>query len=255
MSSKKDTNPNTASICVLLARGDHAAGMLLDRINHWSRYGKATIPGVEGQWCANDRPWWMREACLSPGQLDRSFAKLAKLELVEKHQFPFAGRNVLHARPSDTTRDILASAKTWDMTLEVLTQMGIPIPAWLAEPGTQVVPSLQEMINVWGKENLTAQEVGKLAVYRQDMKSVAGPDGEKYDFSENTLPLIVWAIENWTHLSTKDAPEPSVAVFCDNWPKALNLAMKEVEEAKSKKPLPSNSQEYEDPFEDEFEPA
>lgn len=234
------------------------AGVVLDRINHWSRYGKAKIPGVEGQWCANDRPWWMREACLSPGQLDRSIAKLAKLGLIEKRQSPFAGRNVLHMRPSASTKDILASATTWSMALEVLAHTSIPIPAWLSKSGTQIVPSLQDMIEAWGKESLTATEVGKLARYRQEMKSA---EWGQYDCSKITLPLIDWAINHWTNFltackakgaSTKDASKPSVAFFCDNFGVALNLAMLELESEGSSQP---GTDVCQDPFDDELEPV
>jgi hypothetical protein len=230
-SAVKDTKPNTVSICVLLARGDHVAGVLLERISYWSRYGKATIPDVEGHWCANNRRWWMREAYLSPGQLDRSIAKLVELGLIEKRQYPFAGRNVLHMRPNTLTSDILASAKTWGMALEVLAHAGIPTPKGLAEPGTQVMPSLPEMAEAWGKEHLTAEEVGKLALYRHEMN----------DDNEKTLPLIVWVVHHWVSFlaeckwankNMKDAPAtPSIAFFCDHFNVALSAAMKEVEEA------------------------
>jgi hypothetical protein len=260
----KDTRPNTASICILLARGDHVAGVLLDRINFWSDKGKAEIPGTEGHWCANDRPWWMREAQLSLKQYNLAAAKLVKLGLIEKRQHPFAGRNILHLRPSDTTRDILASAKTWDMALEVLAHAGVPIPMWLAEQGTQVVPSMQEMIEVWGKESLTATEVGKLALYRQEMKCVSTAY-EKYDCSNIALPLIDWAVNNWTNFltgckaankSTKDASKPSIAFFCEHANIALNVASQELKELESKEPSQPDPHVYQDPFEDdELEPV
>jgi hypothetical protein len=258
MSSKKNTNPNAVSICVLLARGDHVAGLLLYRINFWSRYGKATIKGVEGQWIANDRRWWMREAQLSLRQYNLAAAKLVKLGLIEKRQFPFAGRNVLYVRPSALTKDIFASATTWDMALEVLHHQGIPIPVWLPDQQAQVAPSLQEMINAWSsKESLAPMEVGKLARFRQEMQSVTGPDGEEYDCSHMTVPLIEWATKSWTNFltgckaankSTKDASEPSIEFFCEHADIALNLAMKELKEA------PTQPDPHVYAIEDELEP-
>jgi hypothetical protein len=262
----KDTNPNNVSICVLLARGDHAAGLLLDRINFWSDKGKAKIPGTEGHWCANDRPWWMREAQLSLRQYNLAAAKLVKLGLIEKRQYPFAGRNVLHVRPSTLTNDILASAKTWDMALEVLALAGVSTPAWLAEPGTQVAPSLQEMINAWGKESLAPPEIGKLAQFRQEMKCVSTAY-EKYDCSNIALPLIEWVVNNWTnfltgckaadiyHNTKGDPSEPSVAFFCEHALVALDLASQEHKEFESKAPSQPHAHLYEDSFEDELEPV
>ena len=115
----------------MLARGDHAAGVLLHKIHYWSQYSTAKIPGFEGTWRAKEKPWWMREGQLSPGQYDRAIAKLAKYELIEKRQHPFHGRPpITHVRPSKLTKDFLASATTWDVAYEVLTLMGLPCPAW-----------------------------------------------------------------------------------------------------------------------------
>ena len=226
----KDTNPNTLPLCILLARGDHVAGVLLDRIHHWSKHGTATIPDAEGHWVANDRHWWMREAQLSPKQYRSAAAKLVEFGLIEKRQYPFAGRNVVHMRPTALTGDILASAKTWDAALEILPHTDVPIPEWLT-PKTQVGASIQEMIDAWGEESLTAAEIGKLVGYRQDLKHVIDPNGGKHDWSEDTLPLIVWAVNNWGKISTKEAPKPSVAFFCDNWGKVIIAIQQEANDA------------------------
>jgi hypothetical protein len=174
----KDTNPNTAAICVLLARGDHVAGILLDRVRHWGRYGKAKISGSQGEWIANDREWWMREAQLSAGQLDRSLAKLAKFELIERRQFKFAGRNIMHVRPSEFTADILAASKTWGAAAEILAQAKIPVPDDLAKLAA-IDPPLIKMLEAWGDE-VTAQDIGALAVFRQEMKAFPMPGGLTY---------------------------------------------------------------------------
>jgi hypothetical protein len=226
MNAKTDTNPNRPSLCVLLARGDHVSGMLLDRICHWAQYGKATIKDVDGKWIANDRIWWMREAQLSPGQSDRSIAKLTNLGLIEKRQHPFAGRNIMHVRPSTLTKDIIASAKTWDMASEIMTKAGIPLPEWFAGAGTQIFPSLTEMLAAWGEE-VTPEEIGKLAVFHKDIKAVTKHD-LCHDFTEIVLPLIKWAKANWEKISTKEAPKPSLAHFCEGlYVKALDVTIKE----------------------------
>jgi hypothetical protein len=222
--------PHRSTLCVILARGDHVSGMLLDRICYWARYGKATIPGVEGYGVAYDRPFWMREAQLSPGQFDRSIAKQAKLGIIEKRQYPFAGRNIMHVRPTALTRDIITASKTWDVVVEILPPAGIPIPDCIADH-CQVTPSLDQMLEAFEVEKPTAEEIGKLAAYRQNMKAVFSPYG-KQDHSKNTLPLIYWAKANWAKFSTKNAPKPSLAHFCDDlYPKALAEAMKELEAA------------------------
>lgn len=96
------------------------AGALLFAIVYWSQYGKAEIPGVEGFWYAKEREWWSREARLSPRQYDRAIAALASACRIEKRQWWFGGRNILHVRPSQLTRDFLDAAKTWEAAEELL---------------------------------------------------------------------------------------------------------------------------------------
>jgi hypothetical protein len=163
--------------------------MLLDKICYWAQYGKATLPGVEGYWVANDRPFWMREAQLSPGQFDRSIAKQAKFELIEKRQYPFAGRNIMHVRPTALTRDIITASKTWDVVAEILPPAGIPIPDCIADH-CQVTPPLDQMLEAFDVDKPTPEEIGKLAAYRQNMKAIATPNGEE-NHTENTLPLNI----------------------------------------------------------------
>jgi hypothetical protein len=260
MARRKDTNPDSLALCIMLARGDHAAGTLLHKIKYWSQYGKAAIPGVEGKWCANDRPWWMREAQLTLKQYNRAAASLTKLNLIEKKQYPFAGANILHVRPSQTTLDFLAASQTWDVAFEVMACGGIPLPAW-AKPGV-VKPSLQEMIDVWNKEeSLTPQEVGELAVYRQGMKHVAGKGGE-YDFTQYAIKFMTWAIENWAEFAgkIKDAPqEPQIGFFCDHCGVAANAVMTADWSASKKNKKPDvpypKAPQLEEPWFDEMEEA
>jgi hypothetical protein len=225
----KTTNPSRAALYVILTRGNHVSAMLLDRICYWAQYGKAKIKGVEGYWIANDRSWWMREAQLSPSQFDRSIANQDKFGLIERRQHPFGGRgNILHVRPTALTKDIIASARTWDVVVEILPQAGIPIPECLADHH-QVTPSLAQMLEAFDVKEPTPEEVCKLAAYRENMKAMHDADyGIDVDQSKNTLPLIYWAKENWGKIGTKKAPQPSLAHFCDDlYPKALTEALKE----------------------------
>lgn len=92
------------------------------------------------------------------------------LRLIERDQRPFAGRNILHVRPSVLTRDFMTAATTWDVTVELLNHMGFPAPKHLAGHG-QVTPSMAQMQEAWGEDKLTAEEVGKVALYRLNMKA------------------------------------------------------------------------------------
>jgi len=171
----------------------------------------------------------MREAQLSAGQYDRAIAKLKKYELVEKCQYWFGRHNILHVRPSTRTRDFLAAATTWGVALEILAPMGVPCPAWQT-PAEAVTPSLQEMIDAWGADEslLKAEEIGKLALFRQDMKSVLYK-GASYDLTDFVVGLIAWTVANWTkfHKSAgnykKSTPQPQIECFYENYGIALPL--------------------------------
>jgi hypothetical protein len=107
------TTPSRNALCVKLAAHDHLAGLFLVGILHWAKYGRAEIPGVQGEWVANPRSWWGRECCLSSSQYDRSIAKLKRLGLVEARQWWFGHKNILYVRPTKLTLDYVASATTW----------------------------------------------------------------------------------------------------------------------------------------------
>jgi hypothetical protein len=114
----KETKPNRLVLCVMLTQGNHMAGVLLERAVHWSRYGRATIPGVKGEWIANIREWWMQEAQLSCDQFDRASRLLRTMGLIEKRQWWFARRNILYLRPTQKTLDFIAAAQTWKAAQE-----------------------------------------------------------------------------------------------------------------------------------------
>jgi hypothetical protein len=181
--------------------------------------------GTEGEWVANDREWWMREVQLSEGQLDRALAKLDDFDLIERRQAKFAGRNIVHVRPSKLTADILASAKTWDAAAEILAEAKIPAPT-LAKHGNVDLP-LSVMIAAWGGE-VTPQETGALAVFRQDIKAVDHA-GATYDFTSDAPALIAWAKDNWICIKTKEALHPSLTHFCGGlYLEALKVTMTDV---------------------------
>jgi hypothetical protein len=114
----KETKPNRLALCVMLTHGDHMAGVLLERAVFWIQHARATIPGVGGEWIANVREWWMQEAQLSYDQNDRASRLLQRLELIEKRQWWFARRNILHVRPTARTLDFIACAQTWKAARE-----------------------------------------------------------------------------------------------------------------------------------------
>ena len=216
-----DTNPDPLALCVMLAQGDHAAGLLLYKIRHWAKYGKAEKPGVEGTWRANDKPWWMREARLSSGQYDRAIAKLKEYELVEKCQYWFGPRNIGYVRLSSKTRDFLTAATTWDVAFELLAQMGLLCSKGQAPAGTQIKPSLQEMMDAWGAPSLKPEEIGALAEFRQRMKSITY-NGASHDCNDSSVALIEWAVANWGKAAwlkyTDPVPKtPQIEFFSKNF--------------------------------------
>jgi hypothetical protein len=115
-----ETNPYRSTLCVMLADGKHADGLLLDRIVHWFKYSKVTLPGSKGTWIANPTSWWMREACLSKDQYDRSIKRLKQRGLVEARQWWFGKKNILHVRPTEAAIQFLAASKTWQAADEFI---------------------------------------------------------------------------------------------------------------------------------------
>jgi hypothetical protein len=128
----------------MLARHNHQAGLLLLKIAYWARYGRAKIPNAEGYWVAHDSAWWARETCLSARQYDRAIAKLAAWGLIEKRQWWWGHRNILHVRPTSRTVNFLQAATTWEAAEQLLNSIGGMTSApesWVAESGN---PSMQE---------------------------------------------------------------------------------------------------------------
>jgi hypothetical protein len=222
---KKDTNPHALELCIMLARGDHAAGTLLHKINYWSKYAKIKIPDADGYWQANTRVWWMREAQMSLGIFNRNAKDLVEYGVIEKRQYPFAGQNVLHVRPTTMTKDFVTASTTWTVALELSAALGLPVPAWQTGTGTPVAPSLDEMLKAWSATKATPQEVGRLATFRESMKSVTGKGGE-YNFTPYILHLLSWTVKNWDELlfewKVKKSPDkPQLEFFCENFASAL----------------------------------
>ena len=111
--TNSETVPSRIALCVKLAHSNHMAGVLLYRIVFWKQYARAKIKGETGEWIANDRAWWMREAQLSSDQYDRTISKLEKWNLIERRQWWFGRRNILFVRPTKVTADYVTAAKTW----------------------------------------------------------------------------------------------------------------------------------------------
>ena len=82
----------------------------------------AKIPGKDD---ANVRQWWLRECCLSPDQWDRTIRKLKKWGLIERRQWWFAGRSILHVRATELTKSFLAASTTWKAASEFLNDLGL----------------------------------------------------------------------------------------------------------------------------------
>lgn len=148
MASKSDTNPHKDALCVMLAAGNHPAGLLLLKIVYWKKYSTAKIPKVEGFWTARDRAWWAREAQLSAGQCDRAFALLHRSGLIERRQWWFGHRNVLFVRPTWKTLNFLAGATTWDAADFLMQQLSyIADTDHDAELGTNANPTSPGLVN------------------------------------------------------------------------------------------------------------
>lgn len=116
-------NPNRLALCIALVGNDHRAGVLLERILFWYGYAKVKIPGKVGKWVANDHLFWMLDAQLSCDQLSRSLKLLDAKGLIERTQFWFGRRTILHVRPSTKTTAFLEAAKTWPAANELLEKL------------------------------------------------------------------------------------------------------------------------------------
>ncbi len=88
MAKINETTPSAISLCIILTN-DHARGVLLYRIRHWTKYARISLPGADGYWIANPRLFWQLEAQLSTSQCDRAFSWLEKEGLIERRQFWF----------------------------------------------------------------------------------------------------------------------------------------------------------------------
>ncbi|MHC2795515.1 hypothetical protein ACVINZ_004527 [Mesorhizobium jarvisii] len=142
-----NTHPSRLALCIILARSNHAMGVLLHSIVYWAKYGKAVIPKATGTWVANERSFWMQEARLSSDQYDRCIRSLHKWQLIEKRQWWFGGKNILHVRPSTATLDYLQSASTWEAANELAPATMHGSISKMAEPGSAVLLKSNEVGN------------------------------------------------------------------------------------------------------------
>lgn len=134
--------PSCEAVCVRLANRCHASGLLLWRIVYWQRFAKITIPGKDGTWIANPRSWWMDDAQLTERQCDRSIAALTKLGLINRTQFWFGRRNILHVQLSAKTYELLKLLvdKSWP---EIEALLNTPEHATSGKPSLPKVASLE----------------------------------------------------------------------------------------------------------------
>lgn len=112
--------PEKVTVCARLA-GDHQAGALLYVIMRRYPYAKATLPGIEGTWSANQRAVWFKAAGLSDTQGDRALAKLDKRGLIERKHGSWGGKpNVLFVRRTERAQAVWDAATTFDALDQVL---------------------------------------------------------------------------------------------------------------------------------------
>ncbi|MEI9426855.1 hypothetical protein [Mesorhizobium sp. Cs1299R1N3] len=143
-------NPSRLARCIMLAQGNHTVGVLLHSITYWAKYGKAEIPNTPGTWIANERTFWMQEACLSSDQYDRCIRSLHKWELIERRQWWFGGKNILFVRPSTITVNYLQSASTWEAAKELAPSLPATMHgsiSKIAEPSSAFLPNSNEIGN------------------------------------------------------------------------------------------------------------
>src|SRR4051794_892146 len=115
-------NPTKLALCVMIAGDNHRSGVLLYRITFWMKSAAARIPKRTGDWIANNHEFWKTDTRLSRDQLTRSLKYLEAMELIEREQFWWAGRNILYERPTTKTVEFLDAATTWPAAEELIAQ-------------------------------------------------------------------------------------------------------------------------------------
>src|ERR1700712_2725077 len=125
----------------MLAGEDHQSGVLLSRIVHWYQYAKIKIPNLPGVWVANDHDFWRKEGRLSRDQISRCLKHLHERCLIERTQFWFGRKSILHVRPSLTVTNFLAEATTWPAAEELFAslQTGLTEVSNSAVPGSAIL--------------------------------------------------------------------------------------------------------------------
>jgi hypothetical protein len=231
---QQNTTPSSVALCVKLARRNHAAGVLLHRIFSWAKYAKAKIPKSAGTWNANDRDWWMCEAQLSADQFDRAIRKLENWKLIERRQWWFGGRNILHVRPTPVTFNYLQCAKTWAAAEEFLEdalavdektvgKIAEPSSGELlnfnksskdAEPGTAKLQNSNNNKNLLSHSNETLIAYPASPIGAKEALSYKSPEGEQEGGKGGDGPTLKQLAHLWTvclnqywHVSAKLSPK------------------------------------------------
>jgi hypothetical protein len=205
--------PEKVTVCARLA-GDHQAGTLLYVIMQRYRYGKATLPGLEGRWSANLRKEWFKAAGLSDSQGDRALNTLDKRGLIERKHGPWAGNpNVLYVRATHYAQMMYDAITTFEALGALLGdnkssgEKSSPLwKLWQAWPGTILdeAPNKAGVIAEWyeqlGDKQKTASwcEIdGELKPYAQDLlerilKSDPAIVEVDYDYQGQELLKRLW---------------------------------------------------------------
>ena len=181
--------PQKSVVCARLAGGDAYAGNLLLVIMERYPWAKATLPGIEGRWSANERKVWFKAAGLKDHQGDRGLAKLEKLALIERAHGAWGGKpNVLYVRPTEDAQMVWDAATTFEALDQLLGgDQGGPLhKLWQAWPG--IDPRKAGAIAVWYEQLGDPKKVAEWCEVKAKLKPAA------QDFLERILksdPAIV----------------------------------------------------------------
>jgi hypothetical protein len=101
--------------------GDYQAAALLCEIMRRYPYAKATLPGKDGRWSANEREEWFKAVGLTRNQGDRALARLEERGLIERAHGSWGGNpNVLYVRPTERAQIFWNAATTFEAIDQLL---------------------------------------------------------------------------------------------------------------------------------------
>jgi hypothetical protein len=199
--------PLKSVVCNRMA-GDLAAGPPLGEIMRRYPYAKATLPGIEGRWSANERKVWFEAAGLNRSQGDRALATLEKRALIERAHGKWSGKpNVLYTRPTQRAQAVWDTATTY-LALDTVLRGDASGPLhqlWQAWPDK--APKKRGAIALWyeqlddrkyTKENLKAYAQALLAEILKGNPAIVDIDDDD-DLKE--LWQGIYVIDPETHLS------------------------------------------------------